>query len=80
VEDDVFSSDAAMDEAVAQADNDSRALEIGIRAEKDSILFYQALKEFIPPDAMDSLDKILSDEKTHLLQLSEIKKKLDSGG
>jgi rubrerythrin len=78
IEDDVFSSDAAMDEAVSQADSDTRALEIGIRAEKDSILFYLALKEVMPSIVLTSLDQILNDEKIHLCQLFEIKKMLDN--
>jgi rubrerythrin len=77
IEDDVFSSDKAMDEAVAQSDSDLKALEIGTRAEKDSILFYQAVRDVLPNTAAVSLDKILDDEKTHLRQLSEIKNKLD---
>jgi rubrerythrin len=76
----VFSDDAAMDEAVSRADTDSRALEVGISAEKDSILFYQALKDVMPPAVANSLDKILAEEKTHLSQLAGIKKSLDSGG
>ena len=76
----VFSNDAAMDDAVSGADTDSRALEVGISAEKDSILFYQALKDIMPPAAANLLDNILTEEKTHLIHLSEIKKQLDSGG
>ncbi len=75
----VFSNDTAMDDAVSRADTDSRALEVGISAEKDSILFYQALKDVMPRAVVNSLDRILTEEKTHLSQLTEIKKRLDSG-
>jgi rubrerythrin len=76
----VFSNDTAMDNAVSGADTDSRALDVGINAEKDSILFYQALKDVMPPGVAKSLDGILAEEKTHLSHLSEIKKKIEYGG
>jgi len=80
VEGAVFSSDAAMDEAITQADSDSRALEVGIRAEKDSILFYQAVKDALPTAVTGPVEKILEEEKIHFTRLAEIKKRLDSGG
>ncbi len=75
----VFTNDALMSDAVNEADSDLKALEIGINAEKDSILFYYAIKEVMPAGALPAIDKILSEEKSHLQQLIALKKKLESG-
>jgi rubrerythrin len=80
VEGAVFSNDDAMDEAITQADSDSRALEVGIRAEKDSILFYQAVKDALPPAAAGPIERILDEEKVHFTRLAEIKNRVDNGG
>lgn len=76
IDDAVFTNDAVMSEAVTQADSDIKALEVGISAEKDSILFYQALKDVLPRRTIPVIDRIISEEKSHLQQLTAIKKKL----
>jgi len=63
-------------EMATQADSDIKAIELGISAEKDSILFYYGMKEIMPKRAHPTLDKIIAEEKLHLRQLSELKKKL----
>jgi rubrerythrin len=79
VDDAVFTNDVMMSEAVNQADNDLKAVEVGIGAEKDSILFYQSIKDVMPRGALPALEKIIYEEKSHLQQLTAIKKKLQSG-
>jgi rubrerythrin len=78
IDDAVFTNDAVMGETVSQADSDIKALEIGISAEKDSILFYQAIKEVMPRYIVPLLDKIIFEEKSHLQQLTAIRKKLEA--
>jgi len=72
----VFSDDMVTSEMAAQAESDAAALELAIRAEKDSILFYYEMKEVMPQRAQATVNKIIADEKSHLRQLSELKKKL----
>lgn len=72
----VFSDDMVTSEMAAQAESDTAALELAIRAEKDSILFYYEMKEVIPQRAQATVNKIIAEEKSHLRQLSELKKKL----
>jgi rubrerythrin len=60
----------------AQAESDTAALELAIMAEKDSILFYYEMKEVMPQRAQTTVNKIIAEEKSHLRQLSELKKKL----
>jgi rubrerythrin len=74
----VFSDDLVTSEMAAQAESDTAALELAIRSEKDSILFYYEMKEVMPQRAQATINKIIAEEKSHLRQLSELKKKLAS--
>ncbi|MBP7087870.1 MAG: ferritin family protein [Candidatus Omnitrophica bacterium] len=53
--------------------SDSEALKFGIFIEKESILTYTALKEYITTDKQSVLDKIIDEEKWHLVKLSVLK-------
>jgi rubrerythrin len=72
----VFTDDMVASEMATQADSDIKAIELGISAEKDSILFYYGMNEIMPKRAQLTLDKIIAEEKLHLQQLSELKHKL----
>ena len=74
----VFTDDMITSEMATQADSDIEAIELAIGAEKDSILFYYEMKEVIIPRFQNTVDKIISEEKTHLQQLSELNRKLAS--
>lgn len=72
----VFTDDMITSQMATQADSDIKALELGISAEKDSILFYYQMKDILPQPALSTVNRIITEEKSHLRQLSEIKKKL----
>lgn len=72
----VFTDDMITSEMAAQADSDIKALELAISAEKDSILFYYEMRGIISQRAVTMLNRIIAEEKSHLQQLSETKKKL----
>ena len=72
----VFSDDLITSEMATQADNDDKALELAITAEKDSILFYYEMKEIMAPPHQVTVNHIITEEKSHLRQLSQLKKKL----
>ena len=72
----VFTDDAITSEMATRASSDIEALELAIRAEKDSILFYYGMKEVLPQPAQSMVDKIIGEEKSHLREISELKKKL----
>lgn len=78
IDDAVFTNDAIMSEMVTQADSDIKALEVGISAEKDSILFYTEMKDILPGGAVPVINRIIAEEKSHLQQLTAIKKKLEA--
>ena len=74
----VFTDDMITSEVATQADSDVKALELAISAEKDSILFYYEMRDIMPPRITPLVNRIIAEEKTHLRQLSEIRKKLKS--
>ena len=72
----VFTDDLLTSETATKSSNDIEAMELAIGAEKDSILFYYEMKDLMPPRAQPTVTKIIAEEKSHLRQLSELKKKL----
>jgi len=72
----VFSDDLVTSEMATRAESDIEALELAIGAEKDSILFYYEMRDIMPQRAQPTVNKIIAEEKSHLRQLSELKKKL----
>ena len=72
----VFSDDLITSEMATQADSDIKAVELGISAEKDSILFYHEMRDIVPHNIVPVITGIIAEEKSHLRQLSEAKKKL----
>jgi rubrerythrin len=74
----VFSDELVASKMASGAVSDIAAMEMAIRAEKDSILFYYEMREVMPQRAQPTVDKIIAEEKSHLRQLSELKKKLES--
>ncbi|MFC1911826.1 ferritin family protein [Chloroflexota bacterium] len=72
----VFTEDMATSETAAQVASDIGALELGINAEKDSILFYYELRDVLAPPLGNEISRIIDEEKLHLSQLSDLKAKL----
>ena len=72
----VFTDDLITGEMATQADSDIKALELAITAEKDSILFYYELRDILPGQSLPAINRIIAEEKSHLQQLSDIKKQL----
>lgn len=54
------------------ADHD-KALNFGIAREKDSILFYVGLKNFISNESKSMIDKIIGEEVKHMVLLAKMK-------
>ncbi len=72
----VFTDDMITSEMATQADSDIKAVELGISAEKDSILFYYQMRDIMPQTALPMINRIIAEEKSHLHQLAEAKKSL----
>ncbi len=52
------------------------ALDAGIGFEKDAILFFGGLANFVDPKAREVIQELIAEEQQHMLQLFEMKKKL----
>ncbi len=76
----VFSGEMITSEMASRVASDIGALELGIGAEKDSILLYYEIREMMPEMGSDILNKIIAEEKSHLKQLSELKGRLTRAG
>jgi len=72
----IFTDDMINSEMAAKVESDVEALELAMGGEKDSILFYYEMKDIMPQRAQPTVNKIIAEEKSHLRQLSELKKKL----
>ena len=72
----IFTDDMITSEMAAKVESDVEALELAMGGEKDSILFYYEMKNIMPQRAQPTVNKIIAEEKAHLRQLSELKKKL----
>ena len=72
----VFTDDMLTSEIATQVDSDIKALELAISVEKDSILFYYEMRDMMAKPSHPTINKIIAEEKLHLSQLSELKKKL----
>jgi rubrerythrin len=71
----VFSSITEAQQKADKVFNKIEALDTGIQAEKDSILFYTELQNLVKERDRKVVLNILDEEKKHLRQLSELKAK-----
>ena len=58
--------------------SDLEAIEFGIYVEKESILTYSALEEYLAPDKKSVLDKVIAEEKSHLARLFSLRNRFVS--
>lgn len=54
--------------------DDKEAINLGIDAEKDSILLYTEMKKFVLKTSYETLDKLIEEEQNHFRKLLELKK------
>ena len=68
----VFCEKSAAGRLSAQTSDDMEALAVGMQAERDSILFYQEMLDFVDSkEARDAFTWILKEERKHLQTLAE---------
>jgi rubrerythrin len=68
------SPDAA--DALTGKETIQEIIKTAIGLEKESILFYLGLKDFVPPElGQDKLDRIINEERKHVIQLNAFLKK-----
>jgi rubrerythrin len=49
------------------------AIEIGIKAEKDSVVFYEGVRKIVPDYDVRIINEVIAQEQTHLKQLSDLR-------
>jgi len=74
----VFRDDQAAREMAQKVTSEIEAIQIGLGAEKESILFYTEMRELVHHSERDVIDKIIKEEKSHLKRLSELKKRISN--
>ena len=72
----VFSDDQVAREMAQKAGSEAEAIQIACRAEKDSILFYSEMRDLVRQSDREVVNKIIEEERSHLRQLSDLKKSL----
>lgn len=75
----VFSSEKAACSLAEKAASDAEGIDLGIRAEKDSILFYTELQNLVRRADARVVSGIIDEERSHLKRLSELKAGLAPG-
>ncbi len=77
IENTVFDK-ANIEKIVASFSNDLSVSEYAIKKERDSISFYENLKKFVGEDKKEMIDKIINEEKMHIIKLIDFKEKIDA--
>jgi rubrerythrin len=72
----VFTKENKGKEIAKKIKSDKEAVDMGLGFEKDSIIFYAGMKKTVPEFDYKILDELIAQEENHLLQLSDLKKKL----
>jgi len=52
------------------------AVDFAIRRELDSLFYYREIRELLPADRREAIDRIILEERKHFMKLSEVKKRL----
>lgn len=55
---------------------DKEAIELGMGFEKESIIFYEGIKEIVPEPDKSIVDELITQERGHFLKLWELRKDL----
>lgn len=71
----ISADDEATSQLIRKIKTEKEALDFAIGFEKDSILFYQEIKECIPAESHRIIDEIINEERQHLGHLRELKDK-----
>lgn len=74
VDSSVFTDDQVAREMAQKVSSDAEAIQIGIIAEKESILFYSEMRDLVRRSDRQVLTRIIGEERSHLRQLAELKK------
>jgi rubrerythrin len=60
----------------AEAESELQAVDFAIQFEKSTIVFLHEMKNFVPEHQKDVVDKLLDEERSHVVELSQFRKTL----
>ena len=62
-------------EAAYRVSGDQEALSLALAFEMDSIVFFEGLRDLVPQSESSLIDVLIAQERKHVVQLNEMKKK-----
>jgi rubrerythrin len=65
---------AKMDEEMKKISSAADAVEFGIQREIESILYYLEVRNFVPENQREDIDKIIQEERKHYLRLVDLRR------
>ena len=75
----IFTKEKDAQAQARKAPSDIEAIDFALGIERDSILFYSEMKNFIRKGTHEAVDKIIEEERKHLRQFAELKKQITEG-
>ncbi len=69
----VFTQAGKGKEIAKSIKNDKDAIDIGIKFEKESIIFYDRMKKTVPEDQLGVINKLIEQENSHLFKLLKLR-------
>ena len=72
----VFTRENKGKEIAASTNSESEAIDLGIKFEKDSIVFYEGMRKIVPENEQNIIDELIDQEKSHLAKLVRLKEEL----
>jgi rubrerythrin len=73
----IFTAEAFAGE-LAKLRNAASALDFAIQRELDSIHYYREMRELLPADRREAIERIIAEEKEHFVRLSALRKRIGS--
>ncbi|MBD3246313.1 MAG: hypothetical protein GF333_04815 [Candidatus Omnitrophica bacterium] len=70
----VFTAELVKGTRAESFSSEREAVDFGIFIEKESILTYSALQEYLPAEKQPAVEKIIQEEKNHYVRLTALKK------
>ncbi|MEE9201819.1 MAG: ferritin family protein [Dehalococcoidia bacterium] len=72
----IFVDEAGARARAQEARDDTEAVEMGMRMESETILFFTEIRDLVRREDREVVDRILEEERDHLRRLSQLRKDL----
>ena len=75
----IFTQKDKGSELAKKMESRHEAVDFGVKAEKDSILFYEGIKKVTPQSEHPTVNEVITEEQNHLTQLIGLRKYMQKG-